>query len=308
MKIKYRHTCIVTKDWKKLSEFYQKVFGCIPVKPGRDLKGDWFDKITGLKGAHAVGEHLILPGHDEDGPCLEILTYDEMVGDEVNKINSRIGYAHLCFEVDSVEDTYELLKQEGGSANGTIVTQYYPELDKTAHLIYAKDPDGNSVEILAWSDFKDRYPDDSCVYRHTNINAPDWQNIVDFYSKVFGCSPVFPTRDIKGQWFEDVTGVKNAALKGQHTELPGFEKPPTFEVFTYENAYEDEPKRINEIGIAHVCFEVDDVQLMLAKALAEGGSPLGETVKEYFPEMGKSLEAVYFKDPQGNIIELTHWE
>jgi len=304
MKIKYRHTCIVTEDWKKLSGFYQNVFGCIPVDLEIDLKGEWFDKLTDLEDAHAAGERLLLPGHSMDGPYLDIVSYDDMVVNEVNKINSQIGYAHLCFEVDDVEATYEVLKAEGGSANGKVVTQYYPELDKTAHLVYAKDPDGNSVEILAWSDFKDRYPNDSCVYRHTNINAVDWQKIVDFYSVVFGCSPVFPTRDIKGQWFADVTGVKNAALKGQHTELPGFAKPPTFEIFTYENAYQDKAKAINETGVAHVCFEVDDVQLMLAKALAAGGSPVGETIKETFEDDGRSIEMVYFKDPEENIIGL----
>ena len=76
----------------------------------------------------------------------------------------------------------------------------------------------------------------------------------------------------------------------------------------YENAYQDEPKAINEIGIAHICYEVEDVQLMLDKALAEGGSLLGEKVKVDFTEIGKTLEAVYFKDPQGNIIELSCWK
>lgn len=304
MKTKYRHTRVVTKDWKKLSVFYQKTFGCIPVNSEIDLKGEWFDKVTGLTDAHAVGEQLLLPGHGFGGPYLEIVTYDDIAEKKVNKINSRIGYAHLCFEVDNVEETYELLIAEGGGTNGTIVTKYYPELDNTAHLVYAKDPDGNSVEILSWSDFKERYPDDSSVYRHTNINAADWQNTIDFYSRTFGCSPIFPTRNITGQWFENVTGVKNAALKGQHTELPGYENPPTFEVFTYENGFEDEAKDINEIGVTEVCFEVEDVQSMLSIAVAAGGIPLGEIVKCNNPKDGKLAEVVYIRDPEGNIIGL----
>lgn len=307
MNIKYRHTSINSLDWRKLSAFYQRVFHCVPMKPGRKLYGEWFDKLTGLNGAYAEGEHLLLPGHEEDNPCLEIFTYKEQLHKEAKAINCLIGYAHLCFEVENVEETYEILVQEGGSANGTIVTKFYPELNKTAKLIYAKDPEGNNVEILCWSDFKDRYPSDSCVYRHTNINVSVWSRTVDFYRDVFICTPVFPTRDISGSWFAEVTGVSGAALKGQHIEVPGYSVPPTLEVFTYENALPGGPKAINETGITHICFEVEDLKDVMDKALLAGAKKLGEVVSEYFPSLGKTLNAVYIKDPEGNIIELSCW-
>jgi predicted enzyme related to lactoylglutathione lyase len=40
MKIKFTHTNIIAKDWKKLSQFYQEVFECVPVPPERDMQGD----------------------------------------------------------------------------------------------------------------------------------------------------------------------------------------------------------------------------------------------------------------------------
>ena len=39
MQIKYTHTNINAKDWRKLSKFYQDVFDCVPLGKLRDNKG-----------------------------------------------------------------------------------------------------------------------------------------------------------------------------------------------------------------------------------------------------------------------------
>ncbi|WP_228442096.1 hypothetical protein [Chryseobacterium nematophagum] len=58
MEIKYGHTNIITKDWKKLADFYELVFNCIPVPPERNQKGSWLEKGTGVPNAHLQGMHL----------------------------------------------------------------------------------------------------------------------------------------------------------------------------------------------------------------------------------------------------------
>ena len=69
MKIKYTHTNINAYDWEKLSQFYKDVFGCYTVGPMRDLKGDWFEKVTGIKDAAVKGEHIAIPVYPEgEGP------------------------------------------------------------------------------------------------------------------------------------------------------------------------------------------------------------------------------------------------
>jgi predicted enzyme related to lactoylglutathione lyase len=142
--MRYVHTNIIARDWKKLSVFYQKVFQCVPVPPQRDLSGDWLDKITGIKNAHIKGEHLLLPGHGEEGPTLEIFSYDEMENHE-NFVNS-IGYSHIAFTVNNVEATLELVKKNGGAAIGELVTQKYPN-GKTGTFVYCKDIEGNIIEL-----------------------------------------------------------------------------------------------------------------------------------------------------------------
>lgn len=150
MGMKYTHTNINSPDWKRLSDFYQKVFNCKFVPPLRNLYGEWFERATGVKGAHVEGIHLALPGYEEGGPTIEIFTHVNVVGGGPMKINEN-GFAHIAILVDNVEETYEQLIAKGGSACGEIVDKYYESMDKTLTIVYAKDPDGNIIELQKWS-------------------------------------------------------------------------------------------------------------------------------------------------------------
>ena len=146
---RYVHTNIIAKDAERLIDFYKKVFGCRSIGEKRDLKGEWLDKVTGLKNAHIIGEHLVLPGYDEDHPTLEIFSYDQMEGDLTHKIN-QYGIAHLAFEVNSVSDALDKLLQNGGSSVGEVVSADYPE-GRKATFVYAADIEGNIIELQSWS-------------------------------------------------------------------------------------------------------------------------------------------------------------
>ena len=73
---KYVHTNLIAENWQRLSEFYQQLFGCIPVPPERDFQGDKLEAGSGIQGAHLRGVHLRLPGYGDDGPTLEIFNYN----------------------------------------------------------------------------------------------------------------------------------------------------------------------------------------------------------------------------------------
>ena len=75
--IKYAHTNIITDDWKRLAEFYIRVFECTPLYPERDLHGEWLERATSIKNAHLRGIHLRMPGNEETLPTMEIFQYDK---------------------------------------------------------------------------------------------------------------------------------------------------------------------------------------------------------------------------------------
>jgi catechol 2,3-dioxygenase-like lactoylglutathione lyase family enzyme len=142
---------------------------------------------------------------------------------------------------------------------------------------------------------------------HTNIVAKDVSKLINFYKAVLHCESIKETRDLKGDWLNKFTNLKDAHITGEHLLLPGYdEKHPTLEIFAYDEIKDSIMAEINRPGIAHLAFEVDDIESVLSDVLAAGGSTVGEVVTVKYSD---NLEAVfvYARDPEGNIIELQSW-
>lgn len=149
LKARYVHTNIVARDWKVLSGFYERVFGCTPVPPERDLSGTWIEEGTGVKGARICGTHLRMPGNGQDGPTLEIFQYNTVEPGPAPAIN-RPGLGHLAFAVDDVREALQEVLAEGGGVLGRVVSHEIPEAG-TITFAYARDPEGNIIELQHWS-------------------------------------------------------------------------------------------------------------------------------------------------------------
>ena len=111
------------------------------------MKGAWLERLTGMPDVHIAGEHLRLPGYGNEGPTLEIFSYDTSTSGEP-KLNLH-GFSHIAFEVENVADTVELLLREGDELVGEIVSREYDTLG-TGTFAYAKDIEGNIIEVQSW--------------------------------------------------------------------------------------------------------------------------------------------------------------
>ena len=144
-------------------------------------------------------------------------------------------------------------------------------------------------------------------YAHTNIIAKDAAKLVVFYKQVLKCKSIGQRRDLRGPWLDGLTGLPNAHITGEHLLLPGYDDShPTLEIFSYSSLRDTLPPEVNRPGFAHIAFEVDDVEAILAEIIAFGGGQVGEIVTAAYPN---DMEAVfvYARDPEGNIIELQSW-
>ena len=146
---RYVHTNLIARDWKRLVRFYGDVFGCIPKDPERDLSGEWLDRVTSLSAARLRGVHLRLPGYGDTGPTLEIFSYDDMP-DRRRPMANEPGFAHIAFAVDDVEKALETVISAGGSSVGEIATTEVGDVG-LLQVIYARDPEGNIIELRKWS-------------------------------------------------------------------------------------------------------------------------------------------------------------
>ena len=149
MNARFGHLNVIAKDWRALSDFYQRVFGCVPVPPQRDYRSADLDRGTGLRNAHLTGEHLRLPGHGPNGPTLEIYNFEELEPRPSRTINQP-GFAHIAFAVDDVAEAREEVLREGGSAVGEIVT-LQTATGARVTFCYVTDPEKNIVELQSWS-------------------------------------------------------------------------------------------------------------------------------------------------------------
>ena len=146
---KYVHTNLIAEDWQALSNFYQQLFGCIPVPPERDFQGEKLEAGSGIPGAHLRGVHLRLPGYGENGPTLEIFNYNILESRGMTAVN-RPGFGHIAFSVDDVPAAQKSVLQAGGKGVGEIVTLQLATGAKVTWC-YVTDPEGNIIELQSWS-------------------------------------------------------------------------------------------------------------------------------------------------------------
>jgi predicted enzyme related to lactoylglutathione lyase len=145
---KYSHTNLIARDWRALASFYERVFGCTLVPPERNLSGAAIERGSGVPGGALRGVHLRLPGCGADGPTLEIYTYNTLA-EGLPPAANRPGYGHIAFAVADVAAARDAVLAAGGRGHGEIVTT--PAGTRSVTWTYVRDPEGNLVELQAWS-------------------------------------------------------------------------------------------------------------------------------------------------------------
>lgn len=63
---------------------------------------------------------------------------------------NRCGFAHIAFAVEHVDHALQALIADGGSEVGSIATTKVEGVG-TLRVVYARDPEGNIVELQEWS-------------------------------------------------------------------------------------------------------------------------------------------------------------
>jgi catechol 2,3-dioxygenase-like lactoylglutathione lyase family enzyme len=147
--VRFGHVNVTSTDWRRLAAFYTDVFGCELVPPERDIRSADLDAATGLRDAHLTGAHLRLPGHGDTGPTIEIFTYDALDAHPDARVD-RPGWGHVAFQVPDVPAAVDAVVAAGGDRVGEVITTQTKD-GRQVTWGYTTDPDGNIVELQAWS-------------------------------------------------------------------------------------------------------------------------------------------------------------
>ena len=137
------HVAISTPDLDRLVAFYTDVIGFEPVMSTSWRDRPMVDRMIGLDGS-AARQVMLKAGN----AYLELFEYEVPVAvparPERNPADH--GYTHFCLDVVDIDAEYERL-----SANGMTFHSPPPTVEEMGHArlraIYARDPDGNIVEL-----------------------------------------------------------------------------------------------------------------------------------------------------------------
>lgn len=260
----FSYVQIGAKNYQALADFYVNALGFTPCAEQTWLCGN-------------EGICLSAPGFTTDKAT--VFGFVPAVEGNSAQINDT-GFAHICFETESVKHAVKQLLKFGGSVHSTMK---HPEMHP---CVYCKDPEGNLVEfhipfpasktaselghtakcLLGLSSSK------ALKFIHVNIICADWESLCQFYNNVFQCSPIGSIKNHQGNYKENVIGVQKVHVVGQHILLPGFEKDyPTLEVFTYSIPGRIASCDMNALGIQCIGFTCIDRHVTAQSLLRHGG-------------------------------------
>lgn len=302
-KIKFANLTINSSQPKRLAEFYQQVFTAQPLLGNNP----WLNPA-----AQAGTTTLTAPGYLGPGPTL---TFRKVPAKPERHRRGPLqaydhGYAHICFEADNMLEVIERIQAHGG-----VISSTFTDMQKSP-VIYAKDPDGNVLEVhiplpspmtpqtlfraaksLFISHFKIAGASSGGIrFLHVNANTANWKKTMGFYQQVFGLQKTGAERDYKGEFIVQLTGIPGAEVRGQHMALPGYSiGGPTLEIFHYKQKPSQGPLRENDLGFISTGFEAKNVAEVVGKITKAGGQAVTTQSKH---------SVGLFVDTDGNLFQI----
>lgn len=133
---------------------------------------------------------------------------------------------------------------------------------------------------------------------HVAMHSPNFDRMVEFYTRAFGFEPVAPPMAwADSPEIDAAIGVPGSAARTVmlragtcYLELFDYAAPP---------AREGVPLRPNDHGYTHFCVDVTDLDAVYDDLVAAGMTFGGNR-----PLADGGIKAVYGYDPDGNLIEI----
>jgi catechol 2,3-dioxygenase-like lactoylglutathione lyase family enzyme len=140
---KINHVNIVVSNLEETKAFFIQLG--FEIGDASGLSGEWISSIVGLPDVEARYVTLSLPNTETN---LELIEYTSPLSDkdpDMYKAN-QIGFRHIAFEVDNIEDEVCRLKEKGIKFLSEIHT--YPKTGK--RLVYLWGPDRILLELAQY--------------------------------------------------------------------------------------------------------------------------------------------------------------
>ena len=135
---------------------------------------------------------------------------------------------------------------------------------------------------------------------HTGITVSDLDRSIGFFRDALGLE-VTDKIHCTGEMFEQVTGVPGCVIDVVYVNLPNH----TLELLCYSNPADKTSSQLRpcDNGHLHLCFEVDDIDTVIAAGRWYGFEPVNpvQLVRE---GARAGTRVIYTKGPDNLIVEL----
>jgi len=125
--------------------------------------------------------------------------------------------------------------------------------------------------------------------------------MVEFYTRLLGLK-LKRTFEIESEEFRKGIGVEDAKAKGVHLMVP--DSNVEIELIQFDQSENEETSVANMTGYRHIAFIVDDLEKSFETLKENGIEFVSEPITVTEPESVRGFQFVYFRDPEGNIVEL----
>jgi predicted enzyme related to lactoylglutathione lyase len=161
-------------------------------------------------------------------------------------------------------------------------------------MMYCTDPNGVRIELMY-------NPDIPARFSHSGICVTDIDRSMRFFDKAIGFAPAENyALSNHSDWLDIVNELDGVKLRAQMVRSP--------EGNTIELLKMDQPacfgprerRAMNQYGLTHLAFYVDNIDTVAADVVAQGGRTYPHTRDTF----GNGLACQYCTDPDGVRVEL----
>jgi glyoxylase I family protein len=132
---------------------------------------------------------------------------------------------------------------------------------------------------------------------HVSISTQNMDRIVRFYSGVLGCPVVIDTEISGDRDFDTVVGLPDSNARVVFLQAGN----AFIEFWEYVSPQGRGPipdRPVNDVGVTHICFEVEEAQAVYEVLSAQGVPFVSE------PQDLGTVITCYARDPDGNVLEI----
>lgn len=135
---------------------------------------------------------------------------------------------------------------------------------------------------------------------HTGITVSDLGNAVGYFRDALGLAVTAPI-PCSGELFEQVTGVPGCVIDICYVTAPGH----TIELLCYSSPPDKVTSALRpcDNGHLHLCFEVDDIDAVIAAGRRYGFEPVNP-VQRVRAGVRAGTQVIYTRGPDNLIVEL----